>query len=145
MIPALTATDAAGNANSQDIVETFDVTTPPCEVGPGDVPFLITDEIVQQGPLSTSYDRKPRPGAPFGVYTINGAGVNVSDISFSEISFVATRITGGNVVLNADSEPAGVGASITLSGNAFGPGGTLSPGEVFTVTALIGLRLNPFR
>ncbi len=47
--------------------------------------------------------------------------------------FEIVTLTGGNVGLNADGGPGGVGSTVSVPAIDLGPDGVLSPGESFVI------------
>ena len=94
---------------------------------------------------STSFSGEAQPDAPAGVFTISATFVNNTDDALRQIYFEVVTLTNNNLLLNADGGPAGVGARLSVPGNALGPDATLTPGESFTVEFQIGLAVRaPF-
>ncbi|MFC1996053.1 choice-of-anchor Q domain-containing protein [Chloroflexota bacterium] len=102
-------------------------------------PELIND-LLNQDAVSTSYERKSAPNAPKGIYTISSTFSNLSSTAIEDIHFLVTELSGGNLLLNADDGPGGVGATLTVPPEALGDNGLLDPGESFTVEFEIGLQ-----
>lgn len=92
--------------------------------------------VVQQ---STTYNATPTAGGPAGVYTITATFTNTSGQTISSPYFVVTAVTNGDLLLNADGGPGGVGATLTPSNAALGGDGQVSPGESVTQVFKIGL------
>ncbi len=62
-----------------------------------------------------------------------------------DIFFEVAVLTNGNLLLNADSGPGGVAATLSVPDAALGVDGVLTPEETFTLEFLIGLAvLAPF-
>jgi hypothetical protein len=89
--------------------------------------------------LTLSYNPFPSRNAPAGVLRINLRLTNQSDTTLSDLHFQVTRLTGNNLLLNADGGPGGVGAILTIPETALGADGVLSPDESFSVSFRIGL------
>lgn len=94
--------------------------------------------------MNTSYNPSD-PRAPAGVYTITGTWKNITTgDSFFDVFAQVKELTGGNVLLNADGNPGGVGSRVTIGD--LGEDGILSVGEEMTQSFEIGLqRRMPFR
>jgi hypothetical protein len=84
--------------------------------------------------IATSYDRTPRDNAPSGVYTITATFTNISANDLTNLYFNVATLTNGNLLLNADGGPAGVGAILTA------PGYVVHLGDSFQVIFLVGLQ-----
>jgi hypothetical protein len=80
--------------------------------------------------------------APYGVCTIIGTFNNKSSKTISNLMFVVITLTNGDLLLNADGAPGGVGAKLTVPATALGLDGKLTPSEIMTQTFSIGL-VNP--
>ena len=91
--------------------------------------------------VSTMLDQTAQPNAPSGVYTITAVFQNKNDSPAVEnLFFEVVTLTNGNLLLNADGGPGGVGAQLSIPATDLGPDGVLSPGESFTVAFVIGLQ-----
>lgn len=86
------------------------------------------------------YDPMPRANAPAGVYRLETTFANVTEITLEDISFNVTNLAGGNLVLNADGGPGGLGATISILSAQLGGDGKLSPNESFSAVFEIGLK-----
>ena len=89
--------------------------------------------------VTGSYDPTPRPNAPRGVYHMNATFTNVTLVQLKDLYFTVADIGAGNVLLNADGSPAGVGGKISIPANALGGDGVLQMNESFTASFDIGL------
>ena len=90
--------------------------------------------------LDTSYDPTPiSPYAPAGVYTLDATFQNTSTVALSDIYFEVMILSGGNVLLNADGGPGGVGAILSVPATRLSTDGILQPGESFDVVFEVGL------
>ncbi len=103
----------------------------------GDGEELINDALSLDD-LDTAFD----PGdtrAPAGVFTIEATFTNISADSFMDVFFEVAELTGGNMLLNADGGPGGVGSRVSVPGD-------VNSGDTFTQTFEIGLQeASPFR
>lgn len=90
--------------------------------------------------IKSSYSPVPIPYAPAGVFTIRATYRNRGDSNISDIYFHVVELSGGNLLLNADGEPGGTGATLTVLPSALGEDGTLTTGETFQVTFKIGMQ-----
>ena len=86
-----------------------------------------------------AYVPVPRPGAPAGALSISANFSSLSATTLEEIFFEVVTLTGGNVMLNADGGPSGVGATVSVSDDALGQNAGLDPGETFEITFEVGL------
>lgn len=80
-----------------------------------------------------AYDPTPLANAPAGVFTIGATFKNRSDLPISNLFFQVTRLTGNNLLLNANGGPGGEGSILTVPG-------TLAPQAKATATFPIGLQ-----
>jgi hypothetical protein len=93
----------------------------------------------------------PMQGGPAGTYIITATFENlsldgsISPAAFTALTFIVTKLTGGNLLLNADKGTGGVGSSLTAPFTGEYSDRLLSPGERFTVDFIIGLAsVEPF-
>jgi hypothetical protein len=109
------------------------------ESGPVNVNHLLhfrADELV------TTYDRTPVPNGPAGTFVVVAKFDNTSDKTIVNPFFEVIQLSGGNLLLNADGAPGGVGATMTPPESLTTP---LLPGETGTYEFRIGLqKLAPF-
>jgi hypothetical protein len=106
------------------------------------VPTPIVNDMVSLSPLATSLDPIPVANAPAGTFIITATFSNMTSTPISSPFFRVVEVSGGNLLLNADSGPGGVGARLIPD---VGTDGTLSPGESVTADFLIGLQVRePF-
>jgi hypothetical protein len=91
----------------------------------------------------TSFDSTPQPNAPAGTFVVATTFTNSSETEIGRPCLRVTELSGGNLLLDAEEGPAGVGARVITD---VGPEGLLSPGEPFTVEFVVGLQTrDPFR
>ncbi len=111
-------------------------------------PALYIDDVLQNPSvnhrlkltnLTESYDATAQANAPQGVYQVDATFTNVTAITLEDLSFVVADLAGGNMVLNADSGPGGVGARISVTSTLLGGDGFLEPNESFTFSFQVGL------
>jgi hypothetical protein len=88
----------------------------------------------------TSLRPAPVAYAPAGVFRITGTFRNVGSLPIRDLYFQVTTLTNGNLLLNADGGPGGVGSRLSVPAAALGSDGVLSPNEQFTVSFDIGLQ-----
>jgi hypothetical protein len=108
-------------------------------------PAVIVNDLVklEQDPPPTSFDNTRAPYAPAGTLTLTATFTNTSSESIADPFFAVIELTGGNLLLNADGGPGGLGNRLTPD---VGPDGVWSPGETVEVAFEIGLQTkNPFR
>jgi hypothetical protein len=116
----------AGNSNynaASQVQQSFTVASP-----------VNINSSLQMTKVITSYDRTPQASAPSGVYTITATFKNISTNNLTDLYFKVVTLTNGNLLLNADGGPAGVGAILTA------PGHVVHPGDTFQVIYHVGLR-----
>lgn len=100
------------------------------------VPTEIVNDLVPLSGLKTSFDPTPVPNGPAGTFTITATFANTSTTNIRKPLFEVIKLTGGNLLLNADGGAGGVGATLTPDiGDT-----VLSPGESFTADFEIGLQ-----
>jgi parallel beta helix pectate lyase-like protein len=97
----------------------------------------IVDGLVKLTPVTTAYNATPVPGGPAGTYSIRAMFTNASANVIVDPVFQVKDLSGGNLLLNADGSPGGVGARLTPN---VGTDHLLSPGESFSVEFVIGLQ-----
>jgi hypothetical protein len=106
-----------------------------------EVEWAAAPEVVNQQVtvLSMTHERNrtPVPGGPAGTMTIRATFQNWSVAPIGAPFFQVAELTGGNLLLNADGGPAGVGGRLKAD---VGPDELLSPGESFTTEFVIGLQ-----
>ena len=100
-------------------------------------PATIVNDLLTLDGQETSFDATPQlPHAPAGVFTIQATFTNQGAASIANPFFNVVTLTRGNLLLNADDGPNGVGATVTLPP----PADLLEPGEQVTVRFTIGLQ-----
>ncbi|MCB0212138.1 MAG: ExeM/NucH family extracellular endonuclease, partial [Anaerolineae bacterium] len=104
-------------------------------------PVLVNNNLSNTS-SSASYNPTPVANAPAGVYTISATFQNISAATIRSVYFEVTTLSGGNLLLNADGGPGGVGSTLSVPLDTAGEDGdlVLSPGESFTVDFEIGLK-----
>jgi hypothetical protein len=107
-----------------------------CDIGAFEFFPLINDLVTLDPALETTFDPTLVPGGPAGTFTITATFTNTSATALRFPFFVVTELSGGNLLLNADGGPGGVGATLTpeLDDQVLGPG------EAITVEFVIGLQ-----
>jgi hypothetical protein len=112
-----------------------------CDIGAFEFFPVVSDLVTLDPALDTASDPTPVPGGPAGTFTITATFTNTSGTPLRAPFFEVTALSGGNLLLNADGGPGGVGATLTPEvGDR-----VLSPGEIVTVDFVIGLQVRaPF-
>src|SRR4030095_8515745 len=100
------------------------------------VPTPIMNDLISLSSSATSFDPTPVPNAPAGTFVISSTFTNISQTEIGRLFLRVTELSGGNLLLNAEEGPAGVGARVMPD---VGSDGTLSPSEFFTVEVVGGL------
>lgn len=88
---------------------------------------------------SVVYDPTPVVYGPAGTLTITATFTNTTGYTLVHPYFTVSTLTNGDMLLNADNGPGGVGARLTPSSAALGGDGQVSPGESVTQEFRIGL------
>lgn len=111
-------------------------------------PSIYVDDILQN-PLvnhriklesvTGTYDPTPQANAPAGVYHVEATFTNVTEVALNDVYFTVADLAEGNVVLNADGGPAGVGAEVLVPVSALGDNELLDANESFTFGFDVGL------
>ena len=86
---------------------------------------------------TVDFDATPVVGGPAGTFTITATFTNTSETPLRFPFFSVRDLSGGNLVLNADGAPGGVGATVTPAVE----GNMLMPGASVTVEFVIGLQV----
>lgn len=113
-----------------------------CDIGAIEsFPVVVVNDMVSEAKEQriTSYSPVPVPNGPAGTFTITATFTNTSNAPTPIFSpyFKVVKLTGGNLLLNADGGAGGVGATLTPD---VGDDGVFSPGESFTAVFEIGLQ-----
>jgi hypothetical protein len=116
--------------------------TAACDIGAVEFFPLVNDFVTLDSTPDTGFDPTPMPWGPAGTFTITATFTHTRDTPLRIPFFEVTALSGGNLLLNADEEPGGVGATLTPDvGDS-----VLSPGETVIVDFVIGLQEQvPFR
>ncbi len=93
----------------------------------------LANQLLVVNQLSSSYDPTPVANAPAGVMRLTATFANQSAAPLTSTYFRVATLTGGNLLLNGDAGPSGVGGVI-------GGPVTVAPNERFAVTYAIGLQ-----
>jgi hypothetical protein len=110
--------------------------TAACDIGAFEFFPLVNDFVTLDPDLETASDPAPVPGGPAGTFTITATFTHTRDTPLRLPFFEVPALSGGNLLLNADEGPEGVGATRTSDvGDS-----VLSPGETVTVDFVIGLQ-----
>jgi hypothetical protein len=109
--------------------------TAACDIGAVEFFPVVNDVVTLDSAPDTASDPTPVPDGPAGTFTITATFTHTSETPLRFPFFEVTALSGGNLLLNADEDSGGVGATLTPEvGNR-----VLSPGEPVTVDFVIGL------
>jgi hypothetical protein len=98
---------------------------------------VLVNLLVTLNSVTTSFDPTPVPFGPAGTFSIEADFTGTSSTPIIAPFFRVAQLSDGNLLLNADGGPGGVGAILTPD---VGADGVLSPGESFTTKFDIGLQ-----
>jgi hypothetical protein len=137
-----TCTDASGNPLTTDQrgrprpVDGNGDGTSACDIGAFEFFPIVNNLVELVRDLETSFDSNPVPGGPAGTFTITATFTNTGATLLHFLFFGVSQLSGGNLLLNADGGPGGVGATLTpeITGDA------LTPGAEVTAKFIIGLQ-----
>jgi N-acetylneuraminic acid mutarotase len=110
----------------------------------------VLNDFVSFEPIPSTFTFTPAPTGCLegfaGTFGFEAQLTNISTSALSDLVVTVTTLTNGNLLLNADSGPAGVGAQLTVPPqDGFGDG-VLSPEEFVKVAFIICLtQQSPFR
>jgi hypothetical protein len=108
----------------------------------GPQPEIVNNLVSLASNPATSLSTISTPEGPAGTFFITATFVNTSSISIDRPFFQVVELSRGNMLINADSGPGGVGATLTPY---VGPDPSLTPGGSVTAEFRIGLQtLGPF-
>jgi hypothetical protein len=107
-----------------------------CDIGAFEFFPVVSDLVTLDPDLDTGFDPTPVPGGPAGTFTVTATFTNTSTTPLHTPFFEVTALSGGNLLLNADAGPGGVGATLTP---AVGDG-VLAPGETVAADFVLGLQ-----
>jgi hypothetical protein len=101
--------------------------TAACDIGAFEFFPIVNDVVTLAHALDTAFDRPPVPGTPAGTFTITATFTNTSNTPLRFPFFTVTELSGVNLVLNADEEVQGVGATVTpeVEDDVIAPGETV--------------------
>lgn len=85
------------------------------------------------------YHPTPQANAPAGIYQVTATFENVTEVSLENVYFTVGNLGAGNLLLNADGSPVGVGAKLAVPTTALGDDGILHTHESFTFSFTVGL------
>jgi hypothetical protein len=112
-----------------------------CDIGAFEFFPLVNAFVTLDPALETTFAPTPVPGGPAGTFTITATFTNTSGTPLRLLFFGVNELTGGNLLLNADAGPGGVGATLTPEV----AGDVLTPGASVTAAFVIGLQVRePF-
>lgn len=112
--------------------------TPPVYIGDELRNPLVNHRLKLESSIST-YDPTPQSNAPAGVFTVEATFSNVTEVSLEDVYFSVAGLGSGDVILNADDGPGGMGATISVPDEVLGEDGILDPFESFTFRFNVGL------
>ena len=120
--------------------------TAACDIGAFEFgaipPEIVNSQVSLASKPLTSFSTIPTPNGPAGTFFITATFTNTSTIPIRKPFFQVVELSGGNVLINADLGPGGVGAILTPD---VGSDRILAPRESVTAEFRIGLQtLNPF-
>jgi hypothetical protein len=92
-------------------------------------PGVNLNSLFELSSTETSIDPEPVPGGPAGTLTLRAQFVSVGSRPMHPHVFEVVVLSGGNVLLNADHEPGGVGARVSLSPRHSSGGTVVFPGQ----------------
>jgi hypothetical protein len=137
--PLLADSQAVNAGNENACPPTDQLETPrngACDIGAVEF-YPIVNDLVVLANVSTAFDPTPVPGGPAGIFRITAEFTNTSTQPIGHRFAEVVEFTGGNVLLNADRGPGGVGARLTSPDSASRP---LLPGATETFEFVIGLQ-----
>jgi hypothetical protein len=137
--PLLPVSRAIDGGNDSACPSTDQLDTPrngPCDIGAVEF-YPVVNDLVALGNLTTSFDPAPPPGGSAGTFRITAHFTNTSTQAILHPFVEVVELTGGNLLLNANGDPGGVGARLTLPNSANTP---IEPGASSTFEFLIGLQ-----
>ena len=106
------------------------------------LPNVLAQEIISDhvSRIQTKkrFDSTPVDGGPAGTLTITVKYKNIQTKNLTELAFRVVKLTGGNLLLNADGNAGGVGSILTVPFSGDYSDGILGPEEKFTVNFVIG-------
>ncbi len=135
------AIDAGNNAACQPTDQLDTPRNAPCDIGAIEF-YPPVNNLVALGNMSTAFDPIPVPGGPAGTFRATARFTNTSNQVIVNPFVEVVELTGGNLLLNADGGPGGVGARLTLASNS---STSFQPGASGAFQFVIGLhRQEPF-
>ena len=130
------AIDAGNNAACPPTDQLGTPRNGPCDIGAVEF-YPVVNNLVSLANLSTDFDAAPVPGGPAGTFRITAEFTNASDRPIGHRFAEVVELTGGDLLLNADGGPGGVGARVTSPDNGSSP---FLPGGTETFEFVIGLQ-----
>ncbi len=137
-----TCTDASGNPLTTDQrgkprpVDGNGDGISACDIGAFELFPTVNGLVALARELETSFNSNPVPGGPVGTFTVTAVFTNTGATPLRFLFFGVSQLSGGNLLLDADGGPGGVGATLTPKIT----GDTLAPGAEVTATFVIGLQ-----
>jgi hypothetical protein len=111
--------------------------TPACDIGAFEFFPIVNNLVALASDMTTAFDPTPVPSAPAGRFTITATFTNRGETPLRFPYFGVSQLTGGNLLLNADGGPGGVGATLTPKVE----GDVLAQGAEVTAQFVIGLQV----
>jgi hypothetical protein len=87
--------------------------TAACDIGAVEFFPIVNDRVALDAAPATNFDPTPVVGGPAGTFTVTATFTNTSNTPLRFPFFSVSALSGGNLVLNADGAPGGVGATVT--------------------------------
>jgi hypothetical protein len=107
-----------------------------CDIGAVEF-YPVINDLLTLANLNTAFDSTPLFNAPAGTFHIRAEFSNTSSQAILHRFAQVTELTGGNLLLNADGGPGGVGARLTPPDS---DSTVLVPGATQSVEFIIGLQ-----
>ena len=101
------------------------------------MPRASVNDLVQLNSRENLFRRNAREGGRAGTFSITATFANTSSTSIHDPVFRVTQLSGGNLLLNADGGPGGLGATLTPD---VGADRILAQAESFTTRFVVGLQ-----
>jgi hypothetical protein len=111
--------------------------TPACDIGAFEFFPIVNNLVALASDVTTAFDPTPVLNAPAGRFTVTATFTNRGETPLRFPFFGVSQLTGGNLLLNADGGPGGVGATLTPHVE----GDVLAQGAEVTAQFVIGLQV----
>src|SRR5262249_3618993 len=125
--PLLAGSPAINSGNNTACPPTDQLDTPrlaACDIGAIEF-YPLVNNLVALVNMSTAFDPTPAPGGPVGTFRATARFTNTSNQVIVNPFVEVVELIGGNLLLNANGGPGGVGARLTPAGSA---ATTIQPG-----------------